>query len=194
MALNSLFPGYILIDYHSTKAAHKMTLPTRAWNPLGGTGGQGGYEAWDASDRDAIAMATDLATLLNDYAPGEVTFDKWTAYTIASVGAPAIPKAGGAFSGLTGGAVTPGWWQAVQSTLTLYDTGFNTVKLVTLDATSLNHFGPTAFGDLDVKEAAIFAEFILNTNAWSSRANLRPATFRSYRTTINNELEKQYWG
>lgn len=190
--IHSLYPAYVLFDYHSTKAQHKQVIPTRAWNNLAGTGGQGGFEAWDTTDRDAIDMVTDLATLMVDYMPAEVTYDKWTIYTMASEDAPPIPRAGGVFTALTGGAVTPGWWQAVQATLNMYDTEFNTTKLVLLDAASLGSFGEVPFGSLDAKITDIFDEITSEANAWASRAGFRPSVFRTWNVTINNALYNDY--
>lgn len=194
MAVHSLFPAFSVIDYHSSRAPHKMVIPTRAWNNLGGTGDQGGYEAWDTTDRDAIEMHEDLITKIADYYPASVTFDRWTVYTMESEDSPAFPRAGGAFTDVVGEAVSPGWWQAVQATITMYDTAFNDAKLVMLDVSSLNVFGITPLGDVDVKVAAIIAEITSEANAWASRSGFRPGTLRSYRTTINNKLERQYWG
>jgi hypothetical protein len=194
MTVHTLFPAYVVMDYHSTKASHKMTLPTRAWNSLAGTGGQGGFEAWDASDRDAIDMVTDLATKIVDYYPAEVTFDKWTIYTLASEGAQPLPRAGGVFTSLDGGAVTPGWWQAVQGTVTAYDTAFNTAKLTLLDVSSLGSFGEVPFGSLDAKIVAFFNEWIDAGNAWASRAGFKPDVFRTWNVTLNNALYNQYNG
>jgi len=194
MTVHGLYPGYILIDYHSDKAPHKMTVPTRAWDAFAGTEGQGGYEAWDTTNVDAVGMVEDLATQLSLNCSAEVVFDKWTIYTLDTPTSPPLPRGGGVFTDLHGVNGSPGWFYGVQLTLTYYDTVFEEAKLVLLDAASLNSFQPRAVGALTSQLAALNAAFTTDTSAWSSRTGNRPAVLRSCRFTLNNKLQKEYYG
>lgn len=191
---NSLFPAFMLFAYHSDKAFHKMTLPTREWQSSAGVNGKGGYEAWSSASVDAQDMAEGLAAVIADFYPAQVTFDNWSIYTLETPTSPPILRAGNVFTGLTGGAVTPGWYQAVQCTLTAKDTEYKDAKLTLLDCSSLNNFSPVPFASLDAKVVDIFDEWTSTTNAWASRNGQRPATFKNYRATLNAKLEAQYWG
>lgn len=194
MTLHGLYPAYVAIDYHSTFAPHLATIPTRAWNPFAGTGGQGGYEAWDSSDCDAIAMVEDLVDAFLPCCSAELVFDKWTVYTLATPDAPPLPRAGGVFVGKAGTDGTPGWFGAVQLTYTFYDTAFETAKLILLDAASNNGFAPRDIGTLSADLLGPVTALTTTTSAWASRAENRPAVLRSCRFTINNKLQKEYYG
>lgn len=189
---NSLFPGFIVIDYHSTVGQHKMTIPTRAWNPLGGTTGHGGYVAWDSSDRDADEMVIDLVTELCKICSDEVDFDRYTIYTMADVDAFPVPVAGDTCNALTGVDGTPGWFKAVQFTYTFYDTEFKDAKLTLLDASSNGDFSKRLPGALSADEQDVVDEFILVSNAWSSRNGARPSTLRSLTVNLNQKLRREY--
>lgn len=189
---NDLYPGFCLVEYHSNKGQHKMTLPTRNWNPLGGTTGHGGFEAWDSSDRDADEMIIDLVTELCKICSDEVDFDRYTYYQIDEPGASPHPVASDTLDALTGIDGTPGWFLAVQFQYTMYDTEFGTSKLVLLDASSNNNFAKRLPGGLSADELAPFTEFSKVTNAWSSRNGARPSALRSLTVDLNDKLRKEY--
>lgn len=192
MTEHGLYPSFIKVEYHSTFAPHVMLLPTRQWNPLGGTTGHGGYVAWDDSDRDADGMIIDLITELTKICSDEVDFDNYIIYNVPTPGASPIPVAGDDCNALTGIDGTPGWFKATQFTYTFFDTAFNTVKLVLLDASSNGDFSRRSPGSLTSDESSPSAEFMLDTNAWSSRAGFRPSVLRSLAVTINDKLRREY--
>lgn len=192
MTVHSLYPGFLIIDYHSTYAAHKMTIPTRAWNPLGGTAGFGGFVAWDDSDRDLQDMVNDLVTVLRPLVPTTVTFDGWVQYSMADEEATPLPRASAAIA-LAGSASTAGvWWAAVQKQFVFYDTEFQTFKSVILDAMSGNDFSRRDLASLATEDENLIGEFVAETNAWSSRAGNRPQTIRSVTIDLNDKLRNQY--
>lgn len=192
MPLHSLFPSYYVINYHSELARHKMTLPTRAWNSLGGTGGSGGFTAWDESNRDAIEMIVDLVALLVVRHGATVVYDDWTIYNIPVENGPAFPVAAGVFTGATGEDSSPGWYKAVQATFSFFDTAFNESKVVLLDAASDNGFDRRSIATYIAAETDVATEWMLDSNAWASRAGFQPVTFRTVTYTINNALRKRY--
>jgi hypothetical protein len=189
MAEHSLFPGYVLFNYHSNIASHTMTLPTRNWNPVSVTGTMGSFEAWDSSTRDAEAMIDDLVTAFAAAYSSEVVFDRATIYQLASETDPPLPKAAKIIN-VPGTFGTPGWFKAVQATYTLFDSAFETAKLVLLDFPSRNSFGTRPAGPL-TEEQAILDEYVADTNAWSSRAGFQPQNLRTMRLNINDVLLAQ---
>lgn len=192
MTIHSLYPAYVLMRYHSKYAPHTMVVPTRAWNALAGTNGKGGFEAWDASDVDAVDMIEELATALSylQWSDGSA-FDDWTIFTLASETDPPLPRATGTL-GLAGQDDTPGYTKAVQFTYTFYDTGFNTAKIVLLDAASNGDFAKRNLATLSSDELAVATHFMADTNAWASRAGFQPNSVRSLAKTLNEELRKSY--
>jgi hypothetical protein len=191
MPTHSLFPSFVRLNYTSLFGAHIATLPTRQWSPGGGTDDSGTFLAWDDSDRDAQAMIVDFATLLADIHRTDTIFDNFTIFSFDSEDAPATPRFSNGLA--IPGTVSPGGWtKAVQTTFTWYDTAFNTAKVVMLDSDSANNFGKHTAASLTAAELAIGTEYATLTNAWSSRANLRPATLLSVTQTLNEKLRRTY--
>jgi hypothetical protein len=192
MATHLLNPSAVRINYHSVFAQHTMTLPTRAWNPLAGTNGFGGYEAWDLSERDAQDMIEGLVFTFVDVLHSSVVFDNWVIYNEASPGGVMLPVASDIFAGVVGTEATPGWYEAVQGIFTFYDTSFNTAKISILEYASKNNFARRTYTTASAPEVAIADEYMVSSNAWSSRAGFRPSTLRSLSLGINDALKKQY--
>lgn len=192
MTEHTLFPSFVVVNYHSEMARHKMTLPTRAWNPLGGETVLGGYEAWDSSNRDAVEMINDLVTKLVVRHGATVVYDEAVIYNIPVEFGAAYPVGNVIFEDAVGTDGTPGWYKAVQATFSFYDTGFNESKLVLLDAASDNGFDRRSAATYITAETDIANEWRADTNAWASRAGLQPKTFRTVTYTINDALRKRY--
>jgi hypothetical protein len=187
----SLFPSFVRIFYHSVFGRHTMTLPTRQWNVAIGTGGQGGYEAWDTTPRDALAMITDWVGELAGVTPDSVVYDEFVIYNMLAEDAPANVVGGGSLA-VSGTDATPGWIAGTQATFTFYDTAFLPAKVVVLDAASNNLFNKVPYAAASAAQVAVFDSYALATNAWSSRAGNRPATPRNLLYTLNRKLRKQY--
>ena len=152
MTTHDLSPAFVVVDYVSPYAAHKMTIPTRAWT-AGGAHGFGTYEAWDTSTVEADDMINafidDLAKLFD----GGVRFPQVTIFTKADAVSPAIPRALVVPTTTVGIDGTPGWTVAVQFDFTFFDTAFNAAKLVLLDAASNNNFARRISSTLSADEA-----------------------------------------
>jgi hypothetical protein len=191
MTLHSLYPAFIKLKYHTDYSPHIATIPTRAWIPSGGTHGEGGFEAWDLTDRDAHAMILELATAFSLLQGGDGVMDSYTIYTMASEDAFPLPVAANALA-FPAGDATPGWDKWVQATWTFYDTAFETAKLVLLDAASQNNFNTRPPGGLTPDEQGVADVYMDEANAWSSRNNLRPSALRSCAFDINDALKRQY--
>jgi len=191
MTRYSLDPAFVTLNYHSGYAPHKMTIPTRAWIPTAGTHGVGGYESWAVTEIDAHDMVIALVTLMLPLMPTGVTFDDYTIYTQDGATAPAIPKAGEVLA-LAGTEASPGWTRAVQRTFNMFDTAYNPVKLVLLDADSNDLFVKVTGASSTTAEKALITEFSDLTNAWASRAGFKPYVYRDVLTTINVKLRDSY--
>jgi hypothetical protein len=194
MPTNDLHPSYIIVNYHSTFALHKATLPTTKWNAGIGTNGQGGYNAWDASPRDAVDMMGDWVDAAVLLVSAEIVFDNFIIYDSVSDADPLFPVGGAAFTAKVGTVGTPGWFQAVQAVFTFFDSGFNTSKLNLLDYASKNNFARRSAASASADETAFAAVWMDPVNAFASRTNLQPVALRSISLGINDELKKQYPG
>lgn len=193
MAVHGLFPAFMLVRYHSIYGAHTQILPTREWNPLAGTNGYGGYEAWDSSERDAEDMVTDFLAATTLLQSDEIDYDDVIIYTLATPTSPAIPRKVIPLVAVTGQDGTPGYFKGVQFTFTFFDTEFNKSKLVLLDASSNNDFTKrTSLAAMSADEGGVVTEWTLDTNAWASRAGFRPSSALSLTKTINDKLRKSY--
>ena len=194
MTVHTLKPSYVEINYHSSYGSHKMILPTREWSPVIVTGDQGSFTSWSSVARDADEMIVDLVTLLVEKFPATVSFDQYTIWNFDEDADFFVPVAANAITALVGTDGTSAWTEAVQSVMTMFDTEFNTCKLVLLDMNSRNNFARRTAATVDADEQAYFDEFSAAGNAWASRAGFRPAVIRSVSLGINDELKKQYAG
>jgi hypothetical protein len=193
MTAFGLDPGFMVVDYQSPYAFHKMRLPTRAWSPVG-SHGFGSFTAWDASTIQADEMVADLFTNITKLYRPEVTFAGATIFTQASPTASPLPAAFIPFTGIVGLDGTVNWTEAVEEIITFYDTAFYTSKLVLLDVNSLNNFARRSAATLSADELSVAASWMSLSSAWSSRAGFRPSAVRSASLGINDALKKTYPG
>jgi hypothetical protein len=170
-----------------------MTLPTRAWTP-GGDDLSGTFEAWDTTTVSARDMVDAFAALLQPLFDSTVHFLRATVFTKADNTSPAIPRVALGFTDVAGTEGTPGWTEAVQFVWTFFDTDFNTVKLVLLDAASKNNFARRDPSSQSTAEGNFSDNFSSPAWAWASRAGFRPAELRSLSLGINDKLKKSYPG
>lgn len=189
---NSLKPSYIEFRYHSSLAPHKMILPTREYSPVPGASGFGTFTSWDDNIRDIGDMVDDFVDLLLPKFPTSVVFDDWTVFDFNETAGFFIPVSGDGFTAKVGTDATPGWFYAVQSVFTMFDTEYGTAKLNLLDTSSRNNFARRTAATADAEELAIFGAYSDEGNAWSSRNGARPSILRSISLGINDELKKQY--
>lgn len=187
-----LKPSFVRIRYHSPFSGHLQTIPTRQWVTGIGTHGVGGYVAWDSSSIDADDMINALVALMLPYYRSTVVFDDYTIYDYVGGGDLAFPVAGAPFTSVEGSSGSSNWYEAVQTTFTLFDTDFNKVKLVLLDSDSGNQFLKTRAGDFESAANDLVDEFCATTNAWQSRQGFRPDHALSKIVGLNDALKQQY--
>lgn len=189
MGVNALYPGYIQINYTTTKAAHSMRLPTREWN--GGVGANGGYTAWDGNPVTVEDMVEDFVDAVKASCPAGHTFVDYTAYTIAApTGESAVPVYQAAL-GVAGTAVGVGVDAAV-ATFSFKTTAFGDSRVVLADITPNTNFKPRAPLSFNVNDLAIAAEFGSTARAWSGRDGTRPAVLRRVVFDLNDGLRRAY--
>lgn len=191
MTIYDLYPSFVQIHYHGPQFNHISTVPTRQWNPLGGTRGGGGYTAWDSSNRDALDMIDDLTDDMALLLPTTAGIDSAIIWNYPSLGAPAVPVYGYTLT-TPGNDASPGWDAATEFIYTFYDSAFNTAKLVVLEAASNGSFAQSNPAGFSSDEAQLPGGFIVDTNAWASRAGFQPSTIRHLTRGLNKRLRRKY--
>ena len=176
---------------HSSYGSHLMDRPTRAWE---GTPWDtaGGYTAWDSTAIDADDMATSLVDLMLPFFKPAVSFDFFEIYSTVEPGGVPIVVWSQNFTGKVGTSESTSQDRAWQRTYTLRTTGSWLVKVCLMDTpcgglvsryTSLAGLTP---------DIALVNELVDPANAWSGRADEKPAAFYSLVTQTNKALEKKY--
>jgi hypothetical protein len=132
-----------------------------------------------------------LATIMPEATPAVIHYDYYTIFNFEDEDSLPVPVAEAALAQV-GGFETPGWYKAVETTITYHTTGFGIFKLVLLDSASANNFDK--LGPLDSVDfkTALDAEITVLTNAWAGRDNLRPANFTQVARTLNEKLRRSY--
>jgi len=188
---NSLFPAFVVIEYHSAFGHHKMTIPTKVYTGSGVGFPAGSFLAWDSSNRDADEMINDLVELLAPFWKVDTTFDSYTIYSMADPEAAPLPEYAAAL-GIPGSNAGTYWSKAVQTTFSFRTDLFGQFKLVMLDAPA-----PVSFDRIDTfstspEAIAIRDELALSSNAWSARDNGKPITLVQIAYTLNEKLRREY--
>jgi hypothetical protein len=192
MAENSKSPAFVVIDYHSSYAPHKMTLCTREWTDDASVGGSGSFESWAGPQRDAHDMINDLVVLLAPFFKPHVSFDFYTIYTQADEDAVPQPVAAQSL-GIDGESAQTAWDKAVQTTFSFRTSNFGTAKLVLLDAPSGGVFGKVSSFDASPEAIAIFDQLKSDDEAWSGRDNGHINVMTQIAYTLNEKLRKNYY-
>lgn len=193
MAPNSLSPASVVISYHSAYSAHRMTIPTLAWIPVGFAGDLGGYASWNASARDAEAMIGDLVAKLKVLVPATTLFDEATIYTMATPTSPNIPRASKALA-VAGTSASTDPSAAVSATFNMKTGGNGNSKIVLLDVPIGNNwFAPIFPADFTTALTDVFDQMNDPNNAWAGRDDEQIQSFRSVTFDLNDKLQKQYW-
>lgn len=184
-------PASVQINYHSEFGVHSSRISTREWSPPSGGFTYGSFLSWSEVARDADDMVKDLTLVLAGIMPATVTFDNYTIFTQADEEADPLPVAGNSI-GQAGLEATPGWYKAVQTTISIRTTGFGLFKLVVLDSASNDNFDPVFGLAPSPALSDIFDQVADVGNAWSGRDNGRPNTVISQTKTLNEALRRSY--
>jgi len=193
MAVNSLSPASVRLNYHSIFGAHTMTVPTLQWLPTNLTGVLGSYLAWDGiTSVDAETMINGLADLLAVFMPSTSGFDLATVYTQATPTSDNIPVRSAALT-QTGSSGGSGFTQAQSATFNFKTTANGDAKLIVLD-TFVGSTGFLALHPAGFNSAALALEsfFCDPSQAWSGRDDARPIVLRKITYDLNEKLQKAY--
>lgn len=192
MAPNSLSPASVDIEYHTTWATHHMTIPTRAWSPVGIGGDLGSFDDWVGGNVDGEAMVTDLVNKLKVVCPTVTVFDSATVYTMDTATSPRIPRKQVAL-GIAGTATPTGFWQAQSATLNFKTLANGNFKLVLLDQPYGSH-GFNADHPADFSSAILDIETQLRAdlNGWAGRDDTQIGELRKMTFDLNDKLQREY--
>lgn len=193
MAENALWPGYVLLRYHSAYGAHVQIVPTREWSatPLVPLNELGSYTNWSGFPCDGQEMVEDLVDTLSAFNPATVIYDTATVYTLDTPESPAIPRATLAM-GTVGTNAVPGWTKAVQRVWVLRDTEWSIVKLYQLDTSSNNNWDALSNIAGNAPALAVVGAITSLSWAWASRNGERPANFTKVTLKLNDKLRREY--
>lgn len=185
----SLEPAFVEIFSHSTFGPHVMTLPTLDYNPGGDT-----FDVHSGTPVDATDMITNLVDKLLPFFPDSDSyiFDNFRIFTLDDPdGVPLLRKAG-SFTSKEGTNSAPGWFKAVQRTVSALDADGFKCRLTLLDAATGNSFDQETTITPSSSLEALFNEWSDDANGWASRQGARPATFLEVATTLNEKLRRAY--
>lgn len=189
MTVNSLYPAYLEINYHSSFAPHVMTIPLISWEPSVDIAGELG--TWGGTPVQASDGVQTLVDLLLPFFPSTVEFDYFFVHTYASPTADPVVAAGATLTG-AGSAGTPGWSKATQATFTFKTAAGGLSKSVLLDNATGNNFNPLNFASL-TGDALTYVNWYLSDDSFiAGRDNARPSFFLKISYDLNDALRKQY--
>lgn len=190
---NSLYPSFVIIDYHSAYAPHKMTIPTTQWFAASLGGSIGSYIDHDGDPVDAEAMINDLVDLMAVFFLSTTHFDLATVYTMAAPTGAAIPRGSVALTQVGSSSAT-GLAKAIQTTINMRTSGLKGgAKLVFLDAplgsAGFDKLLPSGFSSA---LNALVAKFTDRTAAWICRNGAIVDAAISVTFDLNDKLRKEY--
>ena len=184
----STAPAFVKVNYHSALGTHVSIIPTLSWNA---GADQGDFATHAGGITAADDMIQDLATAVSGILPDTASIDNYVIYSQPDPDDLPVPVASNAI-GIAGLDATPGWWQAVQVTMTFRTSNFGVMKLVTLDAATNNDFSKTT---VVPGSGVLFTVFGLLSDAslgWAGRDNGRPMNLISQTITLNEKLRRAY--
>jgi len=189
---STLFPAFFRIFYHSPRASHTMTIPTREWvgSPTGGVAGE--FLNWNDVTIPADTMIEAFAALIAaGFWTDEVNLDSYTIYHFEAVENPPIPVFSAGLD-IPGELVSASWIYAVETTYDFRTSNFGRFKLVALDGPSGDSFEDNNTWYVSGPGQAI-ADFVVDSdNAFAGRDNGQPLFPQPYSRTINDKLHRKY--
>jgi hypothetical protein len=191
MALNSLYPSFVVMDYHTNYGSHKMTLPCRQWVESAALGGSGSFESWVSGDVDADEMIQELVERLVPFWKAHGEFDLYTIYNYPTEESEPVPVATKAI-GLNGTNAGTYWDKAVQTTFTFRTSAFGIMRLVMLDAMAPTSFDKILSFDASPEAVALFDILKSDDWAWAGRDNGHINVMTQISYTLNESLRRKY--
>lgn len=190
MAVNSLSPAFVILYYVTFWGWHTMTLPTLDYG--GGTfTTPGDFDTWNAGAIDADTMVAGLTTVLAPLFHTSVNFNRFEVYTQEDADADPVLAYIKEID-VDGSDADPGWYKAVQLTLSMKTTGGHLARMVMMDAASNDNFDIIQPVSGNANLDALFDVLADPDNGWSSRADEQIAVATKASTTINEALRRLY--
>lgn len=188
MTPNTLYPSYVVFDYHSPYAPHTMTVPTARWSPGGDFGS---FLAWDLTDVDAEDMCDAFVDGAAAFFDPTISFDGWTIWNIVNPGDPPHPMTGKRNTVPGTSALADTYNKATQATWTFYTTAFGISKIVMLDVDTAG-FNKITSTTASADELAFIGIMQDAANAWAGRDGFKPQAFKQIAFTLNEKLRRSY--
>ena len=190
---NSLYPGYIRLEYTSEYAPHIATLPLGTMPEVADPFEDTTLLGWDDSSQNLADMVADLVTTLVPFYTEDTVFTVWSLYTLPDI--LELPEFRGSVRLTTGNVGTNvgiTWNKAVEYVLTWRTTEGGISKIVLLDAVSGGTFEKITdlTGHTDL--IALDTVWTSLTQAWAGRDTSRPSAFLQATKTLNDKLRKEY--
>lgn len=192
MALNSLSPAFVKVNYTSAYGSHVMTLPsvplvTGVYAPTGYAFDLRGAEL-PVEVSDAV---TDFINVIKPFYPSSTTFVDAIVYSQPA--STDIPTPVASFTlGIVGTDGSAGWTKATQLTISIRADDFTLFKLVLLDADSLDDWNKVSVPSSIVALGNIVTYVTADASWLASRGGGKPATFLQMSKTLNEKLRRAY--
>lgn len=193
MVAFDIAPALVKIFYHSPRATHVMTRPTRDWVGEPWDAGGGEYARWsDDTLISAPTMIEAFITLLLPIYTENVIFDSYIIYKVENPGPDAVnvPVYAKLLTGQAGDITDVVEYLAWMKTFSFLSSESHNAKIVLLDVPTGGQINKS--GSVIGPELAIVNAFIAPTNAWAARDDNRPVAFRSLNNSVNKALERKY--
>lgn len=192
MAINSLYPAFVRINYTSAYGVHTMTVPSvpavvDITKPTGWAFNLRGA----AAPVDVELAVNDFVNLLRPFYKAAVKFTDFTVFTMDTPTSPPLPRFSATLS-QTGSSVAPGWDKATQLTMTWRTDEFGMFKLVMLDYNTGNDFSKLVDLSLAPNLEALSDYVTANVSWLAGRDGGRPNTFLQAASTLNEKLRRSY--
>jgi len=190
MAVNTLVPSYVQIQYQTRWGVHVQTLPTLQYTSSG-IGTPGTFATHGGGSIAGDEMVEDLITLMAAQVPTTTNYSRYTIYNKVSATAEPTPEFEKAFP--TPGTVTPDpdiVDKAIQATMSIRTSFYGLLMFVQLDRPSGNVFGNVY--TLASPESAIVNALTSSANGWAGRDNGQPLVFKDMTISLNKRLRRSY--
>jgi len=193
MTVHSPAPASLVVRGHSPYGSHTAQYWTKEWNPVPLVPGNllGSYTNWLSLPVDGEVMADELVAKLAPFYHATYTIDSVQVVTYDPLDPLAIPRAIKAY-GTPGTETDPGLDKATQILFMLRDTAYNMAKVMLLDCVISGNFNPLSDISGSPESLALVGVFTSDAWAFTSKADLKIASFQKVTYKHNDSLRKRY--
>lgn len=193
MTVHSPAPASLVVRGHSTFGNHTAQFWTKEWNPVPLVPGNllGSYTNWLSLPVDGEVMADELVAKLAPFYDPSYTIDTVQVVTYDPLDPLAIPRAIKAY-GTQGTETDPGLNKATQILFMMRDTAYNMAKIMLLDCIISGDFEPLTDISGSPESLALVGVFTSDAWAFTSKADLKIASFQKVTYKHNDKLRARY--